>query len=138
MRALSRVLFCLGAIALLDCSGAVEPVQEAPVVKSLEERRLAVAAELQAMIESSAAEGGYNCCIKDPCVHCVRLTGHCGCAEGLKRGEPVCDECAYMWTRGQGSIPGIDPKDVRSFLEASRPEDPEAGCDCGKPEPTAQ
>ena len=133
MRFTGRVALCIGAVTLLDCSGAVEPVKEAPVVQSLEERRLAVAAELQAMIAMSTAEGTYNCCIKDPCTHCVRLTGHCACAEGLKRGEPVCEECAYMWTRGQGSIPGIDPKSVMSFLEAARPKEEKAGCDCGSP-----
>ena len=34
--------------------------------------------------------------------------------------KPVCEECALMWTRGQGIVPGVDPQRVCSYLEAER------------------
>jgi hypothetical protein len=45
------------------------------------------------------------------------MAGGCSCGEGLRRGEPVCEECALMWKRGQGAEAGVQPNSVRSFLE---------------------
>lgn len=54
------------------------------------------------------------------------------CGEGLRRGEPVCEECALMWAKGQGDEPSVDPESVRSFLEAMRDPGSHPGCDCSK------
>lgn len=64
--------------------------------------------------------GRYDCCVKVPCTHCAVLAAGCKCGEGLRRGEPVCEECAYLWLQGQGDEPGVSKESVRSFLEASR------------------
>jgi hypothetical protein len=109
----------------LACSS--EPAEV--VVPTIEQERQDLVEGLEALVERSAAEGTYDCCTTTPCLHCVRMTGHCGCAEGLRRGEPVCEECAYHWQRGQGAIEGVDPKDVRSFLEAERAAKGEALCE---------
>jgi len=76
--------------------------------------------ELRAIVKDLEASGRYDCCIKEPCSHCAMMVGGCSCGEGLRRGEPVCEECALMWIRGLGAESGIDPKTVRSFLEAER------------------
>lgn len=60
---------------------------------------------------------------------CATRTGGCRCGEGLRRGEPVCEECALMWRRGKGAEPGVEASSVRSFLEAERAGDPGA-CRC--------
>ena len=85
-----------------------------------EARRRAIHAEVRSFVEDLEAGGDYDCCIKSPCSHCAMMAGGCKCEEGLARGEPVCEECALMWTRGQGKTPGVDPDSVRSFLEAER------------------
>lgn len=117
---------------ILACSTASEPLPEEPVglatELSIEEQRRELVAGLVALAERSAAEGTYDCCTKEPCLHCARMTGHCACAEGLRRGEPVCEECAYHWQRGQGSLEGVEPREVRSFLEAERLRRGEAWC----------
>jgi hypothetical protein len=60
--------------------------------------------------------------------------GGCKCGEGLRNGQPVCEECALMWQAGHGAEPGVDPASVRSFLEAKREKQVEtevrAACSC--------
>jgi hypothetical protein len=85
-----------------------------------EARRQALFGEVRELVASLTAAGRYDCCTKSPCSHCALLAAGCKCGEGLRRGEPVCEECAHLWTKGQGDEPGVDPAQVRSFLEAEK------------------
>lgn len=91
-----------------------------PGADDLEHRRKAVNTELRGLVEDLSEAGRYACCIERPCSYCALHSGGCRCAEGLANGEPVCEECARMWAKGGGTVPGIDPADVRSFLEAEK------------------
>ena len=93
------------------------PAASAP---TLTERHQAVTDGIAALVAELSAAGTYQCCIRTPCRWCAMQTAGCDCGPGLVRGEPVCEECALMWTKGQGSIPGVDPDGVRSFIEAMR------------------
>lgn len=85
-----------------------------------ERHRKELYATIRAYVQDLEAVGAYDCCVKVPCTHCAILAAGCACGEGLRRGEPVCEECAYLWTQGQGAEPGVSKESVRSFLEASR------------------
>ena len=82
------------------------------------DRRQRIHDDLAEFSRQLEADGRYDCCVKTPCTWCALNTGGCSCGEGLRRGEPVCEQCAYLWRRGQGDEPGIDPESVESFLEA--------------------
>ena len=88
--------------------------------RAVEAARRALFERVRAYVDELSEGGRYDCCVKTPCSHCALMAGGCRCGEGARRGEPVCEECAYLWTRGQGDEPGVDPASVRSFLEASR------------------
>ncbi len=88
--------------------------------RAFEVQRKAIYSALRARIEQLTAHGTYQCCIKIACAHCALMAGGCRCGPGLAAGEPVCHDCALMWHRGQGSIEGIDPAQVCSFLDAER------------------
>ena len=77
--------------------------------KDLRERHGAMFKELRALVKEMQESGRYDCCIEAPCSHCAMMVGGCSCGEGLRRGEPVCEECALMWLRGLGAESGIDP-----------------------------
>jgi hypothetical protein len=89
--------------------------------------------ELAQLVKDLGSAGRYDCCIEEPCRLCATRAGGCRCGEGLRRGEPVCEECALMWRRGKGAEPGVDAASVRSFLEAERPP---ATCACDSAETT--
>ncbi|MDP6934163.1 MAG: hypothetical protein QGG40_14655 [Myxococcota bacterium] len=97
-----------------------------------EDHRKQIFGNLRERVDALGEAGTYDCCIKVPCSHCALLAGGCMCGEGLRRGEPVCEECALMWAKGQGDEPGVDPGSVRSFLEAMRDPGSHPGCDCSK------
>jgi hypothetical protein len=103
----------------------------------LEARRKALKATLRELVGDLGAAGRYDCCVETPCSMCALRAGGCACGEGLRAGEPVCEECALMWHTGKGAEPGVDPGSVRSFLEAARQETARArGEDiCGRPLP---
>lgn len=124
------------SLLLFGCSGEPVSSSEAPPASSseapltaapltdkreVEARRKALFTQIRAWVHDLEEAGRYDCCVATPCSHCAILAGGCACGEGLRRGEPVCEECAMMWAAGQGAEPGVDPADVRSFLEASRP-----------------
>lgn len=105
----------------IGCQRAPAPDGPPPSpAPTLSERHRAVTDEIAALVADLSAAGTYQCCIQTPCRWCAMQTAGCACGPGLVRGEPVCEECALMWTKGQGSIPGVDPDGVRSFLEAMR------------------
>jgi hypothetical protein len=78
--------------------------------------------------------GRYDCCIERPCSYCAMRVGGCRCGEAARAGEPVCEECALMWTQGKGAEP-VDPASIRSFLEAQRLARGDYGQICGGPPP---
>lgn len=103
----------------------VAPLQKATTVKTptkapIAARQSKLFKELRGLVAELVESGRYDCCIEIPCSHCAMMSGGCSCGEGLRRGEPVCEECAIMWVRGLGAETGIDPATVRSFLEAER------------------
>ena len=110
----------------IGCQREPAPDGPPPAAPTLAERHQAVKAGLSELIAGLSAEGKYQCCIRVPCGWCAMQVAGCACGPGLVRGEPVCAECALMWTKGQGAVPGVDPEGVRSFLEAMR-EDPWCG-----------
>lgn len=87
--------------------------------KELEARRKAINAKLKALVGDLAAQDRYDCCVKVPCSTCALYGGGCKCGEGLRRGEPVCDECAFLWLRGEGAE-DVDPATVKSFQQVER------------------
>lgn len=104
--------------------GAIEvvvvPAQPPADDRAFEVQRKAIFAALRARVDQLTAHGSYHCCIQVPCSHCALMAGGCRCGPGLQAGEPVCHDCALMWQRGQGSVEGVDPARVCSFLEAER------------------
>jgi hypothetical protein len=127
----------LTVLLLLGCS-PVEPQAPAADVTdpaALEARRVALRDQLKALVGDLTTAGRYDCCVEAPCNLCAMRAGGCKCGEGLRNGEPVCEECAMMWRRGNGAEPGVDAASVRSFLEAEREmvdaaKGAAAGCSC--------
>ncbi len=120
-------------IALLGCGPGEAPAPSAPVAAAppadpwpsadrivVERKRKELYANIRAFVADLEAVGRYDCCVKVPCTHCAVLAGGCACGEGARKGEPVCEECAYLWMQGQGAEPEVSKDSVRSFLEASR------------------
>ena len=104
-----------------DAAPAGVAIEQTPMTEAqIRERRAGLHDEVVEFAEQLGEEGRYDCCTKTPCTWCALNTGGCSCGEGLRRGEPVCEQCAYLWRRGQGDEPGVDPASVESFLEAER------------------
>ena len=149
----------VGALLSGGCDGAEAPAEPpptearaeatsgAPAVAdtdpaALEARRVAIRAQIKELIGDLTAAGRYDCCVEAPCNLCATRAGGCRCGEGLRNGEPVCEECAMMWRRGNGAEPGVAPESVRSFLEAEREMEARAkgeapGCSCPEHKPAA-
>ena len=90
--------------------------------RAVEAARRALFERVRAYVEELSEGGRYDCCVKVPCSHCALMAGGCRCGEGARRGEPVCEECAYLWTRGQGDEPGAgNPRDCRKTGHACVP-----------------
>lgn len=126
-RILIAALFLVALFLSAACDPVPAPTPAVPAVEQaadgsqdLQARHGVLFKELRAMVKEMTETGRYDCCIESPCSHCALMVGGCSCGEGLRRGEPVCEECALMWMRGLGAESGIDPKTVRSFLEAER------------------
>ena len=116
--------------ALLAC--ATEPAP--PTEAELERRRQVIRQYTRDLVEDLGDAGRYDCCVKTPCNLCATRMGGCKCGESLRRGEPVCEECALLWQQGQGDEEGVDPASVRSYLEAAREARARAkggSCACG-------
>ena len=107
-------------------------------VDDLEARRAALSQEVRGMVGELEAAGRYDYCVEVSCKQCALRVGGCRCGEGLRNGEPVCEECALMWRRGKGAEAGVDPASVRSFLEAEREMQSKAAgaqCSCSEEHP---
>ena len=109
------------------------PSIETPTLP-LEARRKALSDDLRAIVRELEAAGRYDCCIQKPCKLCAIRAGGCRCGDAARDGEPVCEECAHMWLKGQGAEP-VEPSTIRSFLEAERLANGDYGAICG-PLPT--
>lgn len=107
----------------LACTLAPAPgdtLPAAPPVTTVDEKQARLQTELRELVALLTEGGRYDCCVESPCQHCATRTAGCSCGEGLRRGEPVCEECALGWAQGRGAEPGVDPGKVCSFLEADR------------------
>lgn len=104
---------------------ACDPAPPAPA--EFEARRVALRDATRALVDDLEAAGRYDCCIETPCAMCASRAAGCRCGEGLRAGEPVCEECALMWAQGLGAEPGVEAGTVRSYLEASRRGPPLCG-----------
>lgn len=102
---------------------------------ALAARHRALKEQLRALVGDLEAAGRYDCCIEHPCNECAMRMGGCKCGEGLRNGDPVCEECAMMWRSGQGAEPDVDPASVRSFLEAQREAEERAKASVAPPAP---
>lgn len=124
-------------ILLGGCGGGPAPTPPPDASSDpLEARRKALSDEVRDMVKELEAAGRYDCCTQTPCKMCALRAGGCRCGEGLRNGEPVCEECAMMWKMGKGAE-DVDPKTVRSFLEAQREATDKAqapACGCGEEE----
>ena len=114
------------AVVLAACARA--PAPEPP--RGVEARRSALVDELRGIMRELEADGRYDCCVETACLRCTTRGGGCACGPGLRKGDPVCEECAMWWMRGKGEEPGIDPDTVRSFLEAAHQEKAKSECNC--------
>lgn len=61
-----------------------------------------------------AQEGKYDCCIGDPCNHCALMESSCACADEVKQGEAVCNECYAGWQEGKGVVRGVKKENVKA------------------------
>jgi len=131
---LAALLMGLACDPPAEVAPSPEPAAEPAVetAQDLRERHGKLFKELRALVDELKVSGRYDCCIETPCSHCAMMAGGCSCGEGLRRGEPVCGECALMWVRGLGAETGVDPATVRSFLEAERIINAEAAKSAGK------
>ena len=103
-------------------------------------RRKALHDTIHRLVGDLEVAGRYDCCIQNPCQQCAIRMGGCACGESLRRGGPVCEECAVLWKSGMGAEAGVEPGTVRSYLEAAREEEARAkgnvpGCVCAEPKP---
>jgi hypothetical protein len=119
-------------VGLLACGRSAAPP------KDLETRRVELKDELRQLAKELEQQGRYDCCVEAACTQCALRMGGCACGESLRKGGPVCEECALMWMSGRGAEAGVDPASVRSYLEAGREEVEKAhgGPACGCPEGT--
>jgi len=67
-----------------------------------------------------AADGKYNCCMKEPCDECALGHQSCRCAENLKAGKGVCSQCYGGWQRGEGKDKSIKSSDVKTSYSTHR------------------
>ena len=65
--------------------------------------------------EAAIEDGRIDCCLQHPCSQCFAETGYCPCAENLRQGNPVCQECKGGWEAGDGAIEGIEPEEVQTM-----------------------
>jgi hypothetical protein len=121
-------------LLLASACGATPPASLPPDgTDALEAKRKALAAEIRGLVTELEAAGRYDCCIETACKLCAMRAGGCRCGEAARDGEPVCEECALMWTQGHGAEP-VDPSTIRSFLEAERAARGDYGAICGQRE----
>jgi hypothetical protein len=60
-------------------------------------------------------DGHYSCCNTQSCNYCAVAMNSCTCSDDLKKDGAVCGECKGGWDAGHGSVPNINPADVKSY-----------------------
>ncbi len=74
-----------------------------------------IRARLAKVKDGLMMDGKYSCCISPSCNFCALAMNGCPCGENLAKGKPVCGECKGGWTAGYGTMPDIDPKNVKAL-----------------------
>ena len=98
------------------------PTQDAIVQKAEEKSSAALITDAREKVAAAksklAQEGKYDCCLREPCNHCVLAESSCACSQEVKHGEAVCNECYAGWQEGKGDVPNIKKENVKAdFME---------------------
>lgn len=101
--------------AVLAVPQTKQAVVPSPKEKIEQARKLLTAAKKDLM-----NDGKYDCCIKDDCDRCALDHQICDCAAEVKAGKPVCSDCYAGWQRGDGDVPGVNPKAVKGSFHSHK------------------
>lgn len=83
-------------------------------MKMMENKELdKIRQDLKAAKRKLAKEGHYSCCNAPTCDQCTIAMNMCPCRNNLKKGDPVCGECADGWSVGHGDLEGVDASTVK-------------------------
>jgi hypothetical protein len=111
----SVFLFLAGVLWL----GCVRETGSPPLDTLPTEEQVATAkADVETAKASMMHDGKYKCCIKPPCDWCLLKAKGCACADMIDLDQPVCPECGLGWKNGNGSIPDVEPSEVKNVLES--------------------
>jgi hypothetical protein len=117
---LAMILF--SAFLLLACGlwlGCVRETGSPPLDTLPTAEQVAVAkADVETAKASMMRDGKYNCCIKPACDYCLLKAKGCACADMIDADQPVCTDCGLGWKNGNGSIPDVEPSEVKNVLES--------------------
>lgn len=89
---------------------------------SIEEKREKFISIRDSIIQDLIQEGGYRCCLENPCDSCIALTpwhgegARCDCLEDLVNEEYPCGECVGGILAGRGN-PYLKEYFVKSIAE---------------------
>ena len=90
-----------------------EMKQDMGQMKMMENKTLdKIRGELKAEKSILAKAGHYNCCNAPTCDECAIAMNMCPCRDNLKKGDPVCGQCAGGWEAGFGDVEGVDASKV--------------------------
>jgi hypothetical protein len=112
---ISAICFYILFVVFYSCtreSGA-PPLDTLPTAEQVATAK----ADVEIAKASLAAEGKFKCCIKPPCDWCLLKANGCVCADMIDADQPVCPECGLGWKTGAGSIPDVQPHEVKNVLE---------------------
>lgn len=111
----SAFLFLAGGLWL----GCVRETGSPPLDTLPTEEQVAIAkADVETAKASMMHDGKYNCCIKPACDWCLLKAKGCACADMIDLDQAVCPECGLGWKNGNGSIPDVEPSEVKNVLES--------------------
>ncbi|MCI0697689.1 hypothetical protein L0337_37535 [candidate division KSB1 bacterium] len=99
--------------------GCVRETGSPPLDTLPTEEQVAIAkADVETAKASMMHDGKYNCCIKPACDYCLLKAKGCACADLIDADQPVCTDCGLGWKNGKGSIPDVEPSEVKNVLES--------------------
>ncbi|MGH7597126.1 MAG: hypothetical protein ACREOI_12290 [bacterium] len=99
--------------------GCVRETGSPPLDTLPTEEQVAVAkTDVETAKASMLRDGKYNCCIKPACDYCLLKAKGCACADMIDADQPVCTDCGLGWKNGNGSIPDVEPSEVKNVLES--------------------
>lgn len=106
-------------LLVLALCGCTRETGSPPLDTLPTDEQVAIAkADVETAKASMMHDGKYNCCIKPACDWCLLKAKGCACADMIDAGQPVCPECGLGWKNGSGSIPDVQPSEVKNVLEA--------------------